>query len=324
MGVVAEPSGDHRVHVSAAASAFGLGVVEGEPVVAARGRQGRVWRVKTRRGDLAVKELPVGLTEREVQVDVVLQSTMVNRGVPAPQPLRTTSGAVLVTVGDLQFRAYMWVDLDEPRRDLDPETIGTLMAMLHRDPLPAEASATDYWYTDPVPAQEWQETSERLAVAGAPFAAEFAASVPGFLALQEVFRPSGRTQLCHRDLWADNVRLASEGGLCVIDWDNCGPAESAQELAMPLVEFCYDDGDRAARLYRAYRRADGPGQLADPSDFTMVLAQFGHFAITAARQWAQATDETSKGRAEAWFREGWEQPLGLPEIERLLHAIRDI
>jgi aminoglycoside phosphotransferase (APT) family kinase protein len=142
--------------------------------------------------------------------------------------------------------------------------------------------------------------------------------------MQEVFRPSGRTQLCHRDLWADNVRLAGKGGLCVIDWDNCGPAEPAQELAMPLVEFCYDDGDRAARLYRAYRRAGGPGQLADPSDFTMVLAQFGHFAITAGRQWVQATDKTSKRRAEAWFREGWELPLGLPEIERLLHAVRGI
>src|SRR5207342_1281687 len=148
MGAVAEPSGDHRVHVTAAARAFGLGAVEAEPVVAARGRQGRVWRVKTRRGCFAVKELLVGLTERDVQVDVVLQSTMVNRGVPAPQPLRTASGAVLVTVADLQFRAYTWVDLHEPRRDLDPETIGTLMAMLHRDPLPAEASATDSWYTD--------------------------------------------------------------------------------------------------------------------------------------------------------------------------------
>src|SRR3954468_21769534 len=89
MGAVAEPSSDHRVHVAAAASAFGLGAVEAEPVLAARGYQGRVWRVKTRRGDLAVKELVVGLTEREVQVDVMLQSTMVNRGVPAPQPLRT-------------------------------------------------------------------------------------------------------------------------------------------------------------------------------------------------------------------------------------------
>ncbi len=318
------PRGDHRVHVTAVAKAFGLGDVEAEPLVAARGHQGRIWRVKTRRGWFAVKELLVGLTERDVQVDVAFQSAMVDRGVAAPQPLRTGSGAVLVTVGDLQFRAYTWVDLYGPRRDLDPESIGTLMAMLHRDPLPAEPSATDSWYTDPVPAQEWQETSERLAAAGAPFAAEYAASIPGFLSLQDVFRPSGRTQLCHRDLWADNVRLARGGELCVIDWDNCGAAEPAQEVAMPLVEFCYDDGDRAARLYRAYRRAGGPGRLADPSDFTMVLAQFGHFAITAARQWVEATDETSKGRAEAWFREGWEQPLGLSQIERLLHAVRGI
>jgi Ser/Thr protein kinase RdoA (MazF antagonist) len=309
------------VHVTAVARAFDLGAVEAEPVAAARGHQGRVWRVKTRRGCFAVKELLVKLAERDVQVDVVFQSTLVDRGVPAPRPLRTGSGAALVMVGDLHFRAYSWVDLHEPRRDLDPDSIGTLMAMLHRDPLPAEPSAADGWYTDPVPAEEWQETSERLADAGAPFAAEFAASVAGFIALQEVFRPPGRMQLCHRDLWADNLRLAHESGLCVIDWENCGPAEPAQELAMPLVEFCYDDGDRAARLYRAYRRAGGPGRLADPSDFTMVLAQFGHFALTAALEWVHATDETSKARAEAWFREGWEQPLGLLQIERLLHAL---
>src|SRR3954447_25126441 len=194
MGAVAEPSSDHRVDVAAAASAFGLGAVQAEPVVTARGHQGRVWRVKTRLGDLAVKELLVGVTEREVQIDVLLQSTMVNRGVLAPQPLRTASGAVLVTLGDLQFRAYTWVDLDEPRRDLDPETLGTLMAMLHRDPLPADPSAADYWYTDSVPAQEWQETSERLAAARAPFAAEFAASVPGFLACRRCSGPrAGRS-----------------------------------------------------------------------------------------------------------------------------------
>ena len=42
----------------------------------------------------------------------------------------------------------------------------------------------------------------------------------------------------------------------------------------------------------------GHGRLTDPSDFTMVLAQFGHFAITAARQWVQTTDEAAKERAE--------------------------
>jgi Ser/Thr protein kinase RdoA (MazF antagonist) len=319
-----DPGGAEPVHVVAAAGAFGLGALETEPVVAARGRQGRVWRVQTGRGCFAVKELLIRLTERDVQTDVRLQSAMVIRGVPAPQPLRTASGQVLVVAGNSLFRAYTWVDLLEPRRDLEPESIGTLMATLHRDPLVAEPRATDYWFTDPVPAQEWQEASERLAAARAPFASEFAASIPHFLAIQHVFRRSNHTQLCHRDLWADNVRLASDGGMCIIDWDNCGQAEPAQELAMPLVEFCYEDSDRAARLYRAYRRAGGPAELTDASDFTMVLAQFGHFAITAARQWVDAADGTSKARAEAWFREGWDEPLGLPQIERLLHAVRRI
>jgi len=319
---VAEPIGASSGQLLAAAEAFGLGAVTAEPFVAARGHQGRVWRLTTHRGSYAVKELLIRLTEDDVRVDVALQSTMVGRGVYAPRPVLTGSGAALVTVDGAQFRAYTWMDLAEPRRDLDPRAIGRLVATLHRDPIPAQPSAGDAWYTEPVPAHHWAEAAAQLAAVNAPFAAEFAASVEAFVDLQDLFRRPDPTQLCHRDLWADNLRLTGDGGLCVIDWDNCGRAEPAQELAVPLVEFCYDDGDRAALMYRAYRRAGGPGRLTDPGDFTMVLAQLGHFAVTAAREWLQAGDQTSKARAEAWFREGWEQPLGRPQIHHLLDAVR--
>jgi Ser/Thr protein kinase RdoA (MazF antagonist) len=309
------------VDLTAVVDAFGLGDLR-EAAVVARGQQGLVWRVDTRRGRFAVKQLLAPVGEQDVRADVALASVMVDRGVRTPRPLRTASGAVLVTIADVVFRGYTWVDLQEPRRDLDPDAVGRLMAVLHRDPLPADPTPGDFWYVDPVPDDDWLDASERLAAAGAPFAAEFAASVPRFLALQEVFRPAQQTQLCHRDVWADNVRLTDDGELCVIDWDNCGAADPGQELAMTLVDFCYRDDDRVARLYGAYRRAGGPGRLVDPGDFTMVLAQFGHFAVTAARRWLDATDASARGRAEAWFREGWEMPFGLPEIARMLRAVR--
>lgn len=42
-------------------------------------------------------------------------------------------------------------------------------------------------------------------------------------------------QTCHRDLWADNILPAAQGGVCVIDWENSGPADASQELACVLL-----------------------------------------------------------------------------------------
>jgi Ser/Thr protein kinase RdoA (MazF antagonist) len=304
------------------AEIFDLGPALTAPVVAARGQQGVVWRLETDRGAFAVKELLDPVTEQQVATDVLLTTEMVRRGVHAPKPLRDSDGRALATVGKVVLRAYTWVDLEPPRTDLDPERIGALLAMLHRDPIPVDGQQVDPWYTEPVPVQEWQQTADALGAAAAPFAAEFVESVPQCCSMQELFRAPGPTQLCHCDLWADNLRLSQDGRLCVIDWDNCGAAEPAQELAMPLFDFCSGDPDRAAALYRAYRRGGGPGRLTDPSDFTMVLAQFGHFALAAGQQWLEATDDGERARAEAWFREGWDRPLDRRGIDLLLTALR--
>jgi Ser/Thr protein kinase RdoA (MazF antagonist) len=159
--------------------------------------------------------------------------------------------------------------------------------------------------------------------AGAPFAQQFAAAVPHWITMQRLLRPPASEQLCHRDLWADNLRRSGEQ-LCIIDWDNCGPAEPAQELAMVLFEFCYADGERAGALYAAYQDADGPARLTGAGDFTMTAAQLGHFAVTAGRQWLDAspdpTDDERK-RAQAWFHESLDRPLDLEQVEMLLTAV---
>jgi len=85
--------------------------------------------------------------------------------------------------------------------------------MLHRDPLPAEPPVHP-WYTEPVPAPVWPELAERPARAEAPFAAEFAASVPHVLDLQNLFatrgRCSGAIATCGPTTCAGRPRAASE------------------------------------------------------------------------------------------------------------------
>ena len=144
--------------------------------------------------------------------------------------------------------------------------------------------------------------------------------MPHFLGLQRLFRAPRGGQLCHRDLWPDNLK-ATGRGLCVIDWDNAGPAEATQELVMVIVGFWQGNPHRARHVYDAYRHAGGPGRIVEPSDFTMVLAQFGHFAAAAARRWMEPASPERKDSYEAWFREGWDQPFGMTEISEILHAL---
>ena len=57
----------------AIASAYGLGVLAGDPVYVTRGEQGLIWRLDTRSGSWAVKELllPAGETAAARDVESV-------------------------------------------------------------------------------------------------------------------------------------------------------------------------------------------------------------------------------------------------------------
>jgi Ser/Thr protein kinase RdoA (MazF antagonist) len=333
--MTAAPDG---VTPAAVAAEFGLGDPLGPLTVASGGKQGVVHDLRTTRGRFAVKRLLVPLTEAAAETDLRLLETALGRGIHVPAPVRSRHGTVLAGVDGALLRVFTWVDLHRPRTDLDPAALGTLLGTLHRDPLPAVAEQpppggspssdgprVDPWYTDPVPEPVWHRLTEQLAAAGAPFAAEFAATAPLLAGWQPAFEPPGRLQLCHRDLWADNLRGTPDGRLCVIDWDTAGPADPAGEVAMLLTEFCYRDAERAAVLATAYRAAGGTALPQRPGDFTMVLAQFGHFAQTAAEDWLTADGpqkDAEQADAEAWFRELLDRPLVPAEVDHLLAAVR--
>jgi len=314
--------------VERAARRFGLGPALTEPHVAGRGKQGVLWLVVTPAGPFAVKEVLATLSEAEAAADAAFVTQMADRGVHAPQPLRTAEGTVLADVDGATVRVSTWVDLDPPRPDVDPVAVGTLFGRLHSDPparLPTGAPADVHhpWYTEPVPELEWDDLTRALLAEQAPFADAFAATAPMLLGLQDHFRPPADLRTCHRDLWADNVRGTPEGRLCVIDWDNCGPQDPSQEVCVALVEYCLGDAARAAALWRAYRAGGGTGRPVDRGDFTMVLAQFGHFAVSAAQDWLEAADDPARDDAETWFRELLERPLDVAGIDLLLSAVRD-
>ena len=252
------------------ARAFGLdgrGSMDG-PV--ARGEQGQVWRLTTPEGVWAVKEPFEPPDIEEVGWCAHFQEAAVLAGVPAPRVVRAADGGVVVAVGSTPVLLYEWVDLGPRTTDLDPAVIGQVTAELHAVEVDG-SNPEHWWYTDPIGAEAWDRLAAECAAAGAPFAEALTAYRPELVELEGLNEDAETLRCCHRDLWADNVLPTIAGGVCVIDWENAGLADPAQELALVVFEFCRDDPTRAGTLLEAYTSGGGPGRL-DRTTIDLLLA----------------------------------------------------
>jgi Ser/Thr protein kinase RdoA (MazF antagonist) len=311
-----------RVNGLEIAGAFGLGSgpsLSDGPV--ARGRQGEVWRLETADGSWAVKVPFQASTEDSVRVATGFQEAAHSAGVPTPAVRRTLQGNVFATVGGRQVRVYEWVDLLAPDTGLDPAVVGAVVAAMHGTGF-SEPGPVDAWYREPVGADGWDALIERLVQAGAPFAGRLAQLRDELVALESWLEPPTNLRTCHRDLWADNLLPTAEGGVCVIDWENSGPADPAQELACVLFEFARDDPGRARALHDAYRRRGGSATLDRRGQFTMLIAQLGHITEIAAGDWLQPNARSPRrSDSAAWIGEVLEEPHTRALLETLLHAV---
>src|SRR5699024_10366774 len=99
------------------------------------------------------------------------------------------------------------------------------------------------------------------------------------------------------------------GGLCVIDWENAGPADPRGELGCVLFEFARDDPGRARALQGAYAEAGGPARLTGTGDLTVLVAQLGHLTRAGATDWLTPNDRSpDRSDAEAWVGEVLDDP----------------
>lgn len=311
---------------AAIADRFALGTgaaLSGGPV--ARGKQGEVWRLDTADGRWAVK-VPFRLEdEKALRPAAEFQEAACAAGVPAPRIRRSTEGDLFAVVDGVQLRVYEWVDLGAPDPLLDPELVGAAVAATHQVP-GAERTAPvddiDRWYFDAVGAPRWDELIAELHAEGAPFAGRLAAVRDELVGLESWLAPPAALRTCHRDLMADNLVATAAGGVCIIDWENSGPADPGQELAVALFEFGRTDPGRARALANAYADAGGPGRVTCRGDFSMLIAVLGHIAEIAATEWLRP-DHDSRGRShsEAWIAEMLDDQHTRERLDRLLASL---
>jgi len=285
----------------------------------ARGKQGLVWRLDTTDGSWAVKT-PLNVSdEDEVRTATSFEETAYAAGVPTPRVIRTTEGLVFAAMSGKQVRVYEWVDLMPPDSELDPAQVGAVVAAIHRVRLP-ETGPLDPWYHDPVGPRRWDDLVARLVEARAPFAGKLGDLRDELVALESWIEPPQLLQTCHRDLWADNLRPTADGGVCVIDWENSGPADPSHELGCVLFEFGRTDPGRVRALTSAYRDAGGPGAVNRRGHFSMLIAQLGHISEMAGTDWLTPNPRSpQRADAAAWIGE----MLNEPHTRDLLGAILD-
>jgi thiamine kinase-like enzyme len=181
----------------------------------------------------------------------------------------------------------------------------------------------DPWYHEPIGAERWDDLVAQLRAAGAPFARQLAELRDELVALESWIEPPELVLTCHRDLWADNVLPTADGGLCVIDWENSGPADPTHELGCVLFEFGRTDPGRVRALTDAYREAGGPATVNRRGHFSMLIAQLGHITEIAATDWLNPNPRSPR-RADsaAWIGEVLEQPHTRELLDSLLRAVR--
>jgi Ser/Thr protein kinase RdoA (MazF antagonist) len=317
-------SGGDLVDAVEIARRFALGAsarLSDRPV--ARGKQGLVWRLDTAGGRWAVKVPFRQSGEDEVRPAAAFQEAARAAGVPAPQVRRTPEGLVFAAIDGKQVRVYEWVDLLGPDPKLDPARVGAVVAAIHRV-AGTDLSPPDPWYHEPVGAGRWDDLIGRLVEAGAPFARRLADLRDELVALEAWIEPPQLLRTCHRDLWADNVLPTADGGVCVIDWENSGPADPSQELGCVLFEFARADPGRARALTAAYRHGGGPATVSRRGHFSMLIAQLGHISEIAATDWL-TPNSRSPDRADsaAWIGEVLDEPHTRDLLEGILESTRE-
>jgi Ser/Thr protein kinase RdoA (MazF antagonist) len=316
--------GHAELSPSPIAAAFGLGVPTG-PLVAITGGPSAVhrsWRLSTSRGRFAVKALRHDQHAGGVQAlegPVRLELAASAAGVPVPRPcLAVATGAGVAEVAGpgphpVLVRVHEWVEGTTPTAPASTSLaaeLGAALAAVHRLGFPCgEDARVDPWYRAAHGAAHWQGLAERAERAGRGWAGRLRAAVP-LLAEAEALvaaraAETGPLLVTHSDLVPGNVLVSVEGPAWIVDWDDAGPWNPAEEVAAAVVTWSSGargepDERVALALVEGYRQAGGGFQERSPTVLAGSLSAVANWLeLNARRSLSEAANQPSRSQADA-------------------------
>ena len=240
----------------------------------------RLWRLTTTQGRFAVKALdqdpPADSDLEALEGPTRLELAAWAAAVPMPRPCLvpgTDAGVAVIDDPELPsmlVRVHEWVDGDLPTAPAAQELAGALggaLATVHNlDVRCGQDAEVDPWYRAAHGATHWRTLAGRAEQAGRSWARCLAGALP-LLAVVEALVAARAAEVvpllvCHSDLVPGNVVVSVEGRPSILDWDDAGPWNAAEELAAAVVSW--STGPRgepcervAFALVQGYRQAHG-------------------------------------------------------------------
>jgi Ser/Thr protein kinase RdoA (MazF antagonist) len=306
------------------AEAFGLGTPTGPLVAIASGPSGvhRSWRLSTSRGRFAVKAFDQDLSAdgaATLEGPVRLELAAFAAGVPMPRPcLAVETGAGVAEVAGLGPQplfvgVHEWVEGTTPTAPAPMRLaadLGAALARIHGLGLGCDESAqVDPWYRAAHGAGHWQALVEQVERVGYGWAGRLRAALPLVAEVEALV--AARTAetvpllVTHSDLVPGNVVMSVQGRVWIVDWDDAGPWNAAEEVAAAVVSWSSgvagEPNERAARaLVEGYRAAGGGLESHSPTVLAGSLsAVVNWLELNLCRSLDQAADRPFRQRAEA-------------------------
>ena len=250
---------------------------------------------------------------------VRLELAALAAGVPMPRPsLVPGSGAAVAAVSGPDLLSVLvgvheWVDASTAMAPASKELaaeLGGALAVLHRVGFGCgERVEVDPWYRAAHGAVHWRGLADRGERAGRGWARRLHAAVP-MLAEVEALVAARAAQsmpllVCHSDLVPGNVLVSVEGRPWILDWDDAGPWNAAEEVAAAVVSWSTgpqgEPRERVAlALVEGYRRAGGILEGGSPTVLAGSLsAVVNWLELNVRRSLDDAVEGRDRQRAEA-------------------------
>jgi Ser/Thr protein kinase RdoA (MazF antagonist) len=306
------------------AEAFGLGAPTGPLVAIASGPSAvhRSWRLSTRRGRFAVKAFDQDLrasSAAALEGPVRLELAAFAAGVPMPRPcLAVETGAGVAEVAGLGpqplfVRVHEWVEGTTPTAPAPmglAAELGATLARIHGLGVGCDEGAqVDPWYRAAHGAGHWQALVEQAEGAGCEWTGRLRAALPLLVEVEALV--AARTAepvpllVTHSDLVPGNVVVSVQGRVWIVDWDDAGPWNAAEEVAAAVVSWSSgvagEPNQRAARaLVEGYRAAGGGLESHSPTVLAGSLSAVANWLeLNLRRSLDQAAGRPFRRRAEA-------------------------